>query len=52
MMDFLAHHAGLIGLIFFFVFFCANCLWVFRPGTKALYKNFSRIPLEENRDER
>lgn len=48
MIDFLAKHAGLIGLLFFFSFFCAVTLWVVRPGAKALYKNSASIPFKEN----
>lgn len=40
--------AGLIGLIFFFVFFCAVVLWTFRPGAKNKYKKHGQLPLEEN----
>jgi cbb3-type cytochrome oxidase subunit 3 len=40
---------GLIGLIFFFVFFCAVVLWTFRPGAKDKYLKDSQIPLEENK---
>ena len=43
---------GLIGLLFFFVFFMGVVLWVFRPGSKTKYKEDARIPLEEeNSDE-
>ncbi len=48
MMDFIAHHAGLIGLLFFFTFFCAVSLWTFRPGSKKTYKDFGQIPFQEN----
>lgn len=40
---------GLIGLLFFFVFFCAVTIWTFRPSAKNKYKKDSQIPLEENR---
>ncbi|MAE51833.1 MAG: CcoQ/FixQ family Cbb3-type cytochrome c oxidase assembly chaperone [Micavibrio sp.] len=39
---------GLIGLIFFFLFFCAVLVWVMRPGSKEQYKNNSEIPLKED----
>lgn len=48
MIDFLSHHAGLIGLLFFFTFFCGVAVWTFRPGAKKIYKNFGQIPFEEN----
>ena len=47
MMDFVTHHAGLIGLLFFFTFFCAVALWTFRPGARAAYQKQAQIPLEE-----
>lgn len=47
MMDFISAHAGLIGLLFFFVFFCAVALWTFRPGARAAYDKAAHIPLEE-----
>jgi len=39
---------GLLGLLFFFAFFCAVLLWVMRPGSKAQYKRDSEIPLKED----
>lgn len=48
MIDFLADHAGLIGLLFFFIFFCAIALWVMRPGSKQAYKNSASIPFKED----
>ena len=35
---------GLVGLIFFFVFFCAVTLWTFRPGAKKDYQDKGNIP--------
>lgn len=40
--------AGLYGLLFFFVFFCAVALWTFRPGAKKHYQDQGKIPLKEN----
>jgi len=48
MIDFLASHATLIGLLFFFTFFCVMGVWVFRPGAKKTYKDYAHIPFEEN----
>lgn len=48
MIEFLVSHATLIGLLFFFTFFCVMGLWVFRPGAKKIYKEQARIPFEEN----
>ena len=39
---------GLIGLLFFFTFFCAVTLWTFRPGAKNTYKKHGEIPLDDN----
>lgn len=48
MMDFVSTHAGMIGLLFFFIFFCGMTAWVFRPGSKRIYNDHAHIPLEEN----
>jgi len=42
---------GLIGLLFFFVFFSAVFLWTFRPGAKKQYQDHANIPLDENKTE-
>ena len=47
MIDFLNHHAGLIGLIFFFGFFIAMLVWVLRPGMTKKFEEFGNIPLKE-----
>lgn len=39
---------GLIGLLFFFAFFCIMLLWVMRPGSKRDYQKKSEIPLNED----
>lgn len=39
---------GLLGLLFFFLFFCAVLVWVMRPGSKSKYKQDSEIPLKED----
>lgn len=43
---------GLIGLLFFFAFYCAVTAWTFRPGAKPKYKKYGHIPLEEHKNER
>ncbi len=48
MIDFLAKNAGLIGLLFFFTFFCGVAVWVVRPGSKKVYTNSASIPFKEN----
>jgi len=40
--------AGMIGLLFFFLFFCAVTIWTFRPGAKNTYKKHGDMPLTEN----
>ena len=39
---------GLIGLLFFFIFFSLVTLWTFRPNAKGQYNKHAHIPLEEN----
>ena len=39
---------GLIGLLFFFAFFCCMLLWVMRPGSKTDYQKKGEIPLNED----
>lgn len=38
---------GLIGLLFFFLFFCGATLWTFRPHAKKIYKKHGDIPLND-----
>jgi len=40
---------GLLGLMFFFAFFCAVLLWVLRPGAKKKYKQDAEIPFKEDK---
>lgn len=47
MLDWLAAHAGMIGLLFFFTFFVLMTGWVFRPGSKQKYQANAYIPLNE-----
>lgn len=42
---------GLIGLIFFFVFFCGVAIWTFRPSAKKDYQDQGNIPLKTNNRE-
>ncbi len=39
---------GLIGLLFFFTFFCVAALWTFRPGGKKSYSEHGNIPFKEH----
>jgi cytochrome c oxidase cbb3-type subunit 4 len=47
----LSAHAGMIGLLFFFVFFVGLLIWVFRPGSKKNYDAKAQIPLKDDNDE-
>lgn len=47
MMDMLASHAGVIGLLFFFFVFVGIALWAFRPGRKNVIESYKYIPLSE-----
>lgn len=48
MIDYVSANAGVIGLLVFIVFFTVMFLWTFRPGSKTLSKDHSKIPFEEN----
>lgn len=39
---------GLLGLLFFFLFFCSVLFWVMRPGSKKKYNQNAQIPLKED----
>lgn len=39
---------GLLGLLFFFIFFCGVLIWTFRPGSKKHYEKQANIPLEND----
>ncbi len=39
---------GMVGLLFFFIFFCGVLIWVFRPNSKKHYDDQASIPLKEN----
>jgi cytochrome c oxidase cbb3-type subunit 4 len=41
---------GLLGLLFFFAFFCGAVLWVMRPGAKKKYKQDAEIPFKEDEE--
>ena len=45
---FASHHAGLIGLLFFFIFFMGVVIWLLRPGAKEQAEKDARIPLNED----
>lgn len=37
----------LIAVVLFFAFFVAMLVWVYRPGSKAVYADRSRLALED-----
>lgn len=41
---------GLLGLLFFFVFFCGVLFWVMRPGSKKKYRQDAEIPFKEDKE--
>lgn len=47
MLNYIASHAGTIGLLFFFIFFVVMVAWLFRPGSKEIYKSHGDMPLRE-----
>lgn len=51
MIDWIATHATLIGLVFFFGFFILTGLWIYRPGSRPHYNKQAYIPLQEDRHE-
>lgn len=48
MIDFLGHHAGMIGLLFFFVFFFSVSLWALLPSQKQKLESYKFLPLNED----
>ncbi len=47
MIDFISHHAGTIGLVFFFLFFIGVIASIYMPGSKEKFDNYKNIPLKE-----
>lgn len=43
---------GLLGLLFFFAFFCFVTLWTFRPSAKNKHKDNAQIPLRDEEGEK
>ena len=50
MIDYISHHAGTIGLIFFFLFFIAVIVSIYLPGTKEKFDFYKQIPLKEPKE--
>lgn len=51
-MVWIASHAGLIGLLFFFFVFLGIGVWLFRPGMKSRLEPLGSIPLNEDNYDR
>lgn len=43
---------GLMGLLFFFVFFVVVTAWTFRPSAKSKYEKDAQIPLHKSNGEK
>ncbi len=48
MIDWLAHHAPIIGLFIFLTFFIVAVAWTFRPGAREKYRKDAHIPLRND----
>jgi cbb3-type cytochrome oxidase subunit 3 len=46
-MSWLATHAGMLGLIFFFVMFVGTAFWLYLPGGRDRHEPHKFIPLAE-----
>jgi cbb3-type cytochrome oxidase subunit 3 len=51
MIDALLDHAPVIGLLFFFLFFCSVLIYLFMPGSKKKFDEFKYIPLREDKND-
>lgn len=51
LLDYIAANAGVIGLIFFVIFFLLVLLWLYRPGAKEQFEQHGNIPLKEDNHE-
>lgn len=47
-LDFLRDHAGMIGLLFFFIVFVGVALWAFLPSQKQKLESYKFLPLQED----
>lgn len=50
MINYILGNAGVVGLLFFFVFFVVMVTWLFRPNSKNVYESYGEMPLRENED--
>lgn len=49
MIDIIATHAPMIGLLFFFTLFLGVACWALKPSNRMKFQNYSEIPLNEDR---
>lgn len=47
MIDWIAHHAPVMGLLIFLIFFIGAIAWTFRPGAREQYRQHGHIPFKE-----
>lgn len=50
-MEVIVNNAAVIGAVFFSVVFFGITLWVFWPGKKEKFKEYSTIPLMDSSEE-
>lgn len=50
-MESISEFSGVVGLLFFLIFFVVIVAWLFRPGAKSEYKKYGDIPLKEGKCE-
>lgn len=48
MIEFLVKYSPVIGLLFFFITFCAIIFILFRPKAKNKFKDYANIPFKED----
>lgn len=51
MIEYISNNAGVIGLVFFFVFFIGVLVWTFRPNAKQHFEQQASIPLKDDVNE-
>lgn len=50
MMEWIAAHAPVIGLILFFALFLGAAIWTYLPANKKKMEAYGKIPLRERQD--
>lgn len=48
MMTFVAENAPMIGLLFFFTFFCGVLFYALRPKNATMFNEIAQIPLKDD----